>query len=674
MPAWAPWVAAGVPTALLAAIATRGVLESAGHASVPLDDAYIHFQYARRLAEGHFFSYTPGAGYSSGATSLLWPALLAPFWGLGLRGTSIAWAAWLFGWAALAALAVETWRLATRLAGRGPALGAAAMVLAFGGHAWCAASGMEVVPLAWLLARTARVAAEWGEEPALRTARRRGELVLLAIAAALLRPEGALAALVAAGALAIFPAAGAAPAWRARLWALAPLAGPLVPPLVNLALTGRAASATTMVKWLPVNPYDADRAVLWKAVRENLRLFFDVILDGREWSAVFVPTGARPLAIAALVALPLAGVPRGRRWRALLVTLCALAMLGTTTYLSFLWNRLRYLWPFAFAWFVGLACLARAVGDLAASVHPRFARAGTLIAAGFAGLLAGQMRWSLDDLADSAAAIDRQQATLGRWAAAHLPERARIGVNDTGAIAYFSGRSTFDVVGLTTPSEARYWVAGAGSRYEHYERLGRSAPDVLPTHFIVYPEWFACEPVLGRELAREEVEATILGGRTMIAYEADWKVLGRADAPVEPPPGELVDEVDVADLESEAEHAYVIGSAAKDVDDIVVTRPGDDDRPKLADGARARRTFDELVAKLPPGRAITMVARTISGTGASIAVRVGEVEAPRIELPPTAWNESRVELPAGAASGATRIRLDATRGSFGSAHYWFYAR
>ena len=35
-------------------------------------------------------------------------------------------------------------------------------------------------------------------------------------------------------------------------------------------------------------------------------------------------------------------------------------------------------------------------------------------------------------------------------------------------------------VGLTTAGEAKHWVAGAGSRFEHYERLD---PQQLPTHW-----------------------------------------------------------------------------------------------------------------------------------------------------------------------------------------------
>src|SRR4051794_36676977 len=162
--ALAPLAPAAVATLWLAFAAISGIVTKCGHAAVPLDDAFIHFQYAKRLAAGHFFSYSEGDGYSPGATSLLWPLALAPFYALGLREHLIIWAAWALSFAALFGLALETYRLASKLAGRGPALGAGAMVLSFGGYVWCAASGMEVVPLAWLLALSARLAIEWGEQ------------------------------------------------------------------------------------------------------------------------------------------------------------------------------------------------------------------------------------------------------------------------------------------------------------------------------------------------------------------------------------------------------------------------------------------------------------------------------------------------------------------------------
>src|SRR5260221_987376 len=44
---------------------------------MPLDDTYIHFQYAHMLAEGHPLRYNPDQPPTSGATSLLYPAILA---------------------------------------------------------------------------------------------------------------------------------------------------------------------------------------------------------------------------------------------------------------------------------------------------------------------------------------------------------------------------------------------------------------------------------------------------------------------------------------------------------------------------------------------------------------------------------------------------------------------
>src|SRR6185295_17991646 len=131
---------------------------------------------------GHFYSFVDGEGYSSGATSLLWPLLLAPLYLVGLRGLSIIWGAWFFGFVALGALAVETYRLALPLAGRAAAVGAGAMVLCFGGYLWCAASGMEVVPLAFTLAFGLRKCVEWGEATAPeRTEKHRRTLLALAL-------------------------------------------------------------------------------------------------------------------------------------------------------------------------------------------------------------------------------------------------------------------------------------------------------------------------------------------------------------------------------------------------------------------------------------------------------------------------------------------------------------
>ncbi len=498
---------------------SRVLAASGGSLGAPLDDSYIHFQFARSFARFHPFEYVPGLPRVPGATSLLWPALLTPAIWLGASGTGLVGVTWVLGFGSLLGQASEVYLSSRRFLSRPLAFAAGLLVLTFSANTWFAASAMEVVPLGFVLLRSARRAAEFLEGQ--RSAWRRRELVLLAFAAVLLRPEGAIAALCVGSAFALSGKA-------TRTHAATALFAPLLVPLVNWLFTGSAAQTTTLAKWLLTNPYYHDR--LGSAVLGNLQLFYGTLLDGREWSWTFIPEGYRFVALLSLPALWLAAERRNARAYAVFLWLVALGMLLPTTYETFLVNRLRYLWPFSGPWLLGLAALGELSAAALARLQPRLALLGLAVPAlagfGFARLAP----ISVADLAQSAAAITAQQVSLGRWAAEHLPTDAKLGVNDAGAITFYSGRRTFDIVGLTTLNEARYWVGGAGSRFEHYERLPRAE---LPTHFIVYPEWFGIPNLLGDRLTERRVEgATILGGPLMVAYRADFSALGSGAAPI----------------------------------------------------------------------------------------------------------------------------------------------
>lgn len=662
----APYAFPLAASALVGSLAIRGILDRAGRPALPLDDAFIHLQYAKRLAEGAFFSYVPGEGYTTGATSLLWPIALAPFHALGLRELSFVWAAWILGTLAHAALAVETMRITERLAGKTAGKGALVMCLCFGAFAWFAWSGMETIPFAWLLMRTARVSAAFAEPLETPADARRpstAEVALLGLMAPLVRPEGALAAGIAAAALVFRPSRQTR---RWRLFALVPLAGPLVVPLLHLALAGHATSSTTLVKWLPTNPaYDRSAALAF--ISSNLRLLWQSVLDGGDWSAVFVPEHMRAVTLLGVVAL------FSRAWRkrlpfhAAFVLAIVLATALPTTYLSFLWNRVRYVWPFYGAHFVVLACLAREIGGLSRRFFKTNTPVSPIVMGLFAGALMTKLSWTLSDLATSARAIDHQQVTLGLWARENLPENARIGVNDTGAIAYLSNRRTFDVVGLTTEGEARYWAFGAGARFEHYEKL---APERRPTHFIVYPEWMACRPVLGEELHRETVtDQSILGGPTMIAHAARWDLLGSGALPrsIETEQLVLVDELDVADLESEAAHGYA-RLGASDQDCIAV------EQEDVADGGRMRRAVERFSASLSEGRATKLVLRVSAEAPVDLVVRAGSIDVGVVSVPEGGWVERVIDIPGDRVRARTEIEVVPRQEGalFNAFHHWFY--
>lgn len=692
-----------VASALVGTFAIRAVLGEAGRPAVPLDDVFIHFQYARRLAEGAPLRYT-GDAISTGATSLVWPALLAPFWKMGARGLSLVWVAWALGTLAHAGVAVETALLAKRLTNGTGALAAGAMCIAFGPFAWFAWSGMETMAFAWILVRTTRLAAEVldrgradsvsrasGGALAVSPAPRAGlalsrshvvQLAALGFLAPLVRPEGVLASLFAALALALRGER------RRRGLALIPVLGCVLVPALFFALTGEATSATARVKWLVYNPYyDAGR--LFAQLGYHARLLVIDVLDGGEWTWIFVPKGL--VLVIFLGALASLRALRRAPWTVALTLALGLSVLVTCSYQTFLWNRVRYVWPFVPAGLVLCACLFHEVGQLLARLRRPLEIVTPALGAALVARLGAQLPTAIADLAQSARAVDQQQVKLAEWASASLPRDALIGVNDTGALAYFGERRTFDVVGLTTEGEARAWVAGAGSRFEHYERMPRAA---LPTHFVVYPEWFGCDALLGAELAHATVhDQAILGGDTMTAYTADFSLLGSGARPASLGGEALVDEVDVADLESEAAHGFVLGDAW-DSDDVVGTSDVTEER-EMVDGGRLARALDSFEVSAPAASHLELVMRLGADQPVTLRVRLNGQDASTLTLPKSPWIERRVELPSLASEPATaaeRVRarievvaLDAkgspvVQGSreagsrFASFHYWLYAR
>ncbi|HEY2514776.1 MAG TPA: hypothetical protein VGI39_28115, partial [Polyangiaceae bacterium] len=126
--------------------------QTGGEWSAPLDDVFIHFDFARSTARGHPFEWIDGNGYSSGNTSLSYPFVLALGYVAGFRDLN------LMVWAAIVAAASV---FATLLAARrlffdgkkpGPADEPARilsfllppMLLGVGALDWSFWSGMEV--------------------------------------------------------------------------------------------------------------------------------------------------------------------------------------------------------------------------------------------------------------------------------------------------------------------------------------------------------------------------------------------------------------------------------------------------------------------------------------------------------------------------------------------------
>jgi hypothetical protein len=353
--------------------------QTEGEWSAPLDDVFIHFDYARATALGHPFEWTVGNGYSSGNTSLTYPFVLAAGWLAGFTDRD------LMKWAAMVAMVCVfgTLLAARRLFienddddwGRLSAYLLPPIFLGVGALDWSLWSGMEVsfFLATWAIALVAWLRLERTGKPK--------DAWLLGLAGALMvttRPEAAFT-------IAIFGFAAAHRHRRRRPLAL--LTGVAALPLLllfaqavaNKALTGEWSANGAIVKLALNNPYmtGEDKFKDWfgnaqYASLRNLDYHFadirgeisgDLVPDAwPAWNPVVYLcrtwwwAGVIPLAVATLPLI----FPRTRRialvlWGQVIAWIGLVALNGQVR-----WQNERYVMP-AVAWLLVLAALGVAV-------------------------------------------------------------------------------------------------------------------------------------------------------------------------------------------------------------------------------------------------------------------------------------------------------------------------
>src|SRR2546429_746314 len=133
----------------------------------PLDDAYIHFQYAWNLGRGHLFRFHPGDPYSTGETSPLYAVLLAPFAAVRVSRIALVAIAQLSGVVLLAATLALTARACRRMTGTSRGEWATLVIMvAHGFFLWLFFSGMETGLYLCILALLLDALAGWDAGPA----------------------------------------------------------------------------------------------------------------------------------------------------------------------------------------------------------------------------------------------------------------------------------------------------------------------------------------------------------------------------------------------------------------------------------------------------------------------------------------------------------------------------
>ena len=186
----------------------------------------------------------------------------------------------------------------------------------------------------------------------------------------------------------------------------------------------------------------------------------------------------------------------------------------------------------------------------------------------------------------------------------------------------------------------------------------------------------ACPAVLGAQIHEAAVyDQSILGGTRMIVYPARLDLLGSGAQPRNPDYRDaMVDELDIADLDSETAHAYqALESGHDDRSNRLYTVDEDSDDMPWADGGRFERVVDTFEAHLPQGADARAVARFVGPekVDARLVVMVQDRRIATLDVPAARAIEVSFDIPAELAGPTTPVRVQALSGYFGSLHYWF---
>lgn len=527
--------------------------------SFPLDDSYIHMQYARQIAGGSYFQYQDGEPVSAGATSFLYVHLLAIGYLIGFRGSLFHF--WAMG-IALISITIVFYgliRLGEILHRTFAGKATLALTVSSGVLAWGMWSGMEIALFAALLLIVLQLA--------LSPVPNFPRLLFFCGWLTLCRPEGTIVVIVILSILS-FQSIVNRTQWHRRISLdfcisfLFFLSALLIPSLYFRFVTGNWGGNGLLSKSLLHNPVMSGWEMSW----EFLQNFKEIVLFllGRfdASSSEFVFPGLFFFSSIGVIGLAFSNNRPGI-WQLLLLGGSLLAAMTAIATLE-VWplHNYRYLLPF-FPLFFLLCALGIDSLCLWCSRKDFVLRNAVLLCAITMGVI--HFPGWVNRYTENASTIYEKQRRTAHWIERNLPGESKIAINDAGVLTYFKNplpekNRIVDLVGLVTNGSTIPYRMGEGGLYEWMKRL----PDEQRPHYAaVFPSWFKemsqVYDIFYQPLVSFPDPFDPGFGKTV--FKVNWSYAGMEDNPrstVLKEGWSVRDCLNVADLESEKSHQYVL--------------------------------------------------------------------------------------------------------------------
>jgi hypothetical protein len=170
---------------------------------------------------------------------------------------------------------------------------------------------------------------------------------------------------------------------------------------------------------------------------------------------------------------------------------------------------------------VGVHWAARGISSpIRSAARPVYAVVIVAFIAGNIAHLRGRYPWQIRNYVTSVKNINEMQVALGHWIDENTPEDAIIATNDIGAITFFANRPIVDTIGLIDPEvvRRRTQLNKTELMLEYLESRG-------VTHALLFPSWHPAIILDPRMRPIHRIVLTdnhICGDDRMLVMETDW--------------------------------------------------------------------------------------------------------------------------------------------------------
>jgi arabinofuranosyltransferase len=485
-----------------------------GYIGAPVDDTYIHMQFADNILAGNGFSYNPGEAVP-GSTSPLWVMLIT----LGGLFTDDLLKVSLFLSSLFYILTgIGAYRVARKLlVSPGWSLPAALLVLFTGRLLWAGVSGMETALFAALCLFGSDFHAgrrNSAGRPSLLAA------VLLSLASQA-RPEGYL--LFGAFVVDNFIKINLKDGKRRVFIQGFPWASMLIFILIVLPYMVFAFMHTGHP--LPTSFYAKHEVFNWPKTWRYVRLVVEFFYHDNLVIYMFLPIG-----IGAWFLRLFRQGTEGERpgWNLVLYWALGQFIVSSILFPS-IFHFQRYMIPvLPFYIILCILGLERIVEFWKRSRGrdrvPRIVSAAVLVAALLWGVFMSSIMWP-GMTARCVKNIRQMQVRIGEWVKRGTFEDDLIASNDIGAIFYISKRRVLDLIGLVTPEIIPH-VSRIDDKRERDKAVLRFLSEKRPDYLVIFPNWY---PTLARDsnlfvpvFSVELKDNLICGGDRMVVYKCMW--------------------------------------------------------------------------------------------------------------------------------------------------------